>query len=110
MRFLRSLLLLVSAAAVMTACGSAPPKPPGGDPDLKQIQGAWRLDMGRKGHVLKQITGNQEVVSHYDRKGKLTAQHTATIGVRRIHQEPPVRVFFFGELSIACSPHTSINQ
>jgi hypothetical protein len=98
---LRSLLLWISAASVMTACASVPPPPPAEDPDLKQIQGTWRLDMGRKGHVLKQIVGTQEVVSHYDGKGNLAAQHTATIGVRRIYQEPPVRVFYFQDLVVS---------
>ncbi len=97
----RSIMLLASVVMALSACQTPPPVQPADDPDLKQIQGTWRLDLGRRGHVLKQINGTQEVVSHYDRKGNLTAQHAATIGVRRIFQDPPVRVFFFQDLKVS---------
>lgn len=101
MAFLRPLLVLLGALLALPACGPAPQVQTTEDPDLQQIQGSWRLELGRRGHVIKQITGNQEVVSHYDRKGVLQAQHSASIGVQRIYQDPPVRVFYFSQLVVS---------
>jgi len=103
---LSSLLVLLCSAWMLIGCGAQPTTgiqpPTGQQTELEKIQGTWRLDLGKRGYVLKEISSGREVVSHYDRKGRLTAQHSAAIDVIRVSPEsaPAVRVFSFKELQV----------
>jgi hypothetical protein len=94
-------LALAVAVALSTGCGASPVQPKSVDnPDLAQIQGTWKRNLGRKGHILKQISGSREIISHYDRRGRLTAEHSAEIGVGR-RESPLIRVFHWRNLVVS---------
>jgi len=95
---------MLSFALVLTlsmGCGAPPVQSaPTENSDLAQIQGTWKRNLGRKGHILKQISGNREIISHYDRRGRLTAEHSAEIGVDR-RESPLIRVFHWRNLAVS---------
>ena len=93
-------LLLISLAAV-----SAPPTV---EEDLKALQGTWERTQvlpgqpgPQEGRVVKEVRGNRETVTTYDREGKLTYGHSVEF---RLERQGDVRVFTFFNREVTAGP------
>lgn len=85
------------AAAPAAARAEGRPGSPGASADLVHVQGTWEREVlgeseGPVRRVRKQIEGNKEMVTYFDKDGKVVRQHKVDF---RLEQAGPVKLFTY---------------
>lgn len=107
---LRSLAPAFAGVVALALLSAAAAAAPAVEEDLKALQGTWERTQvlgqsatagAREGRVVKEVKGNRETVTTYDKDGTVTYAHVVEF---RLHRQGDVRVFTFFDREVTAGP------